>query len=832
MNNILMKMLSFLILCSLCIACENKDEYEGQTTRNTDFTVNTGYVKLSEDSAKIAGVLHITANVPTVKLRWNVLPECNIDTTVTSLALMDGIGVLPIKWNRQLANGKYNIQERMFDVGVELIAGEESKYVHLVWADGIDSTVLAKTPVTTRATEASTEETILLNVSPATISMDPVVGGVTKVDFSGIDMIIVDQSRVETITNIDKAAIPLIMEKPGPLIFKWNTLGPPTKDFIATVTLYAGEVYKDLYIKYTIKPDDPTYWEYLYCIPEQNTHIPAKNASVRVYVKTNAQWGLNSLQSSFPIEENATSLGTKHLVIDIDDNPGPDIREVKVNVNSEGTQKEVLTFIQEAPDATFQVISVTPEDNTLLSSDAATVTVKVRTDHNWWIQYGGKKYTFESAELGEKTGTITIPANVGEEVKNHSVIIGYGDKVAQIVNYYQEGKTPGSGTEFTFISADPANNASIPAEESTVTVKVRTDYEWWIEFNGTKTTFPASTLDEKTGTITIPANTSTSDKKISYTVGYGNTTVKTISYTQSYVGADQTLNYVSSNLPTGNIPATATVYVFNFEGGYSGQLRVRSVDATTGVVLFNGPIGTTHSPKVTVPANTSTDTRNIKFQYRLIDIPNSLWLDLPTSTNRIQDVQTSSVTVIPGPLTPDRVLWEYGEDCSCEFTGDFIGDIIMRAMVGNVELARATGKINERISVSIPQLSGLNRIIKFEYSIDKGNTWTNLGNRTQINEYVSFVDLQPYGKSMPANGQTYTWGVGGTYSKNITFQVSVDNTDEGNQIYEESAVPSHTFSYTIPKNPKKQARLVIFRFKLEDDVKWTIIDTKYQDASK
>ena len=231
MNNILMKMLSFLILCSLCIACENKDEYEGQTTRNTDFTVNTGYVKLSEDSAKIAGVLHITANVPTVKLRWNVLPECNIDTTVTSLALMDGIGVLPIKWNRQLANGKYNIQERMFDVGVELIAGEESKYVHLVWADGIDSTVLAKTPVTTRATEASTEETILLNVSPATISMDPVVGGVTKVDFSGIDMIIVDQSRVETITNIDKAAIPLIMEKPGPLIFKQERIGKHNRPF-------------------------------------------------------------------------------------------------------------------------------------------------------------------------------------------------------------------------------------------------------------------------------------------------------------------------------------------------------------------------------------------------------------------------------------------------------------------------------------------------------------------------------------------------------------------------------------------------------------------------
>lgn len=711
MNNILIKMLPFLILCFLFISCENKNEYEGQITRNTEFTVSTGYIKLSEDSMEIAGVLHVTANVPVVKLRWNVLPECNIDTTVTSLSLKDGAGVLPIKWNKRLANGKYNIQERMFDAGVKLIAGEDSKYVHLVWADGIDSTALIKTPVTTRAAEVLAEEAILLNVSPTTISMDPLVGGAARVNFSGIDMIIVDQSRVETETNIDKSAIPLIMEKPGPLIFKWNSLGPPTKDFIATVTLYAGEVYKDLYIKYTISPEDPTYWEYLYCIPEKNTHIPAKNASIRVYVKTNAQWGLNSLQSSFPIEENATSLGTKLLAIDIDDNPGPNTREVKVNVNSNGVQKEVLTFTQEAPDATFQVISVTPEDNTLLSSDATTMTVKVRTDHDWWIQYGGKKYIFESKELGERIGSITIPTNIGEDVKNHTVIIGYGDKVEQIVNYYQEGKTSDSGTEFTFISSVPANNASIPAEETIVTVKVKTDYAWWIELDGLRTNLPAGPLSEKTGTITIPANMGATNKTITVTVGHGTTTEKTLTFTQLGSGGGE--------------------------------------------------------------------------------------------------------TVTPGRLTPTGDLSEYGTTCSCTFTGNFAGTIIMRAKTGESELARTSATVGT-LSVFVPELFGMNRVITFEYSIDGGNNWLPLGERNQINETFAPGSIFPSVVRVPSKGGEFTWNYRGTYSKEVKFEVSIsDNNGNFTVISTQSATAPQTFKVTVPANSTSYERDVRFRY-------WTV----------
>jgi lipoprotein len=823
MNRIFVKILSFLVLCALIISCDNKEEFGGQHTSDIPFTVNTGYVKLSEDSAKIAGVLCVTANAPTVKLRWNVLPECNIDTTLTSFDLTNGSGVLPIKWNKRLANGKYNLPERMFDAGVELIVGEESKYVHLVWADGIDSTALEKVPVTTRATETLADETVLLDVSPETVSMDPVVGGAARVSFSGIDMIIVDQSKVPVETNIDKASIPLVMEQSGAIIFKWNTLGPPTKDFIATVTLYAGEVYKDLYIKYTINPEEPSYWEYLYSIPENNTHLPAKNASVRVYAKTNAKWGLNSLQSSFPVEENATSLGTKLLAIDIDDNPGPNAREVKVNVTSNDAQKEVLTFTQEAPDATFQIISVTPEDNTLISSDATTVTVKVRTDHDWWIQYGGKKYTFESGELGEKQGTITIPANTGEEVRNHSVIIGYGDKVGQIVNYYQEGKTSGSGTEFTFISANPANNASIPSEETTVTVKVNTDYAWWIDFNGVKTTYPAGALGEKTGTFTIPANTSTTDKNISYTVGYGETTVQTINYKQPYVGADKTLNYVSSNLPAGNIPATATIYTFTFEGGYTGQLRVRSVDATTGAVLFNGPIGTSHNPKVTVPANTSTNTRNIKFQYRLIDVTGSPWEDLPASTNRIQDGGTVSEEIKPSAtLTPSGDIPEDGDEYTCTFTGGS-GNVILRAMKTRVNSTTATEAARSAstavpgdVSVIVPLLDGVNATIAFEYSTDGGNTWKAINdNRNQLNTWL-IVDAPPRETIVPATNGSISFVLKGNAKQPVTVYVKYEDREIGRAT---GYAPS-TLVVPVEDNPSSSPRQIAFSYRTVDGQGW------------
>lgn len=923
MNNILIKMLSFLILCSLVIACDNKDEYEGQATGNIDFTVSAGYLKLSEDSANIAGVLRVTANTPTVKLKWNVLPECNIDTTVTSLTLTNGNGVLPIKWNRRLVDGKYNIQERMFDAGVELIAGEESKYVHLVWADGIDSAAIKKTPITTRAAEAFAKEAIILDVSPATVSMDPVVGGATKVSYSGIDMVIVDQSRVEAETNIDKGAIPLVMEKPGALIFKWNTLGPPTRDFIATVTLYAGEVYKDLYIKYTINPQNPTYWEYLYCIPEQNTHIPAKNASVRVYVKTNAKWGLNSLQSSFPAEENATSLGTKLLAIDIDDNPGPNMREVKVNVNSDGTQKEVLTFIQEAPDATFEFLSANPEDNTIVTGGTLNVTIKVRTNHEWWIQYGGKKYNFEAGPLGIKEGSILIPANTNDEVRNLTVIVGYDDKVGKIINYYQEPSNGGDGTSFDFISANPATNATISSMGATAIVKVNTDYEWWIQINGVKTAFAAGMLGEKVGTINIPANTTTNSQVVTYTVGYGNITAQTINYIQSGAGSDtrltyvssnlptgnipqtggtyqltftgtytggvqlralfdgvaqaagavatnkkpeisvaanngevrnvtfeykldigdwmalptltnrkqdagngggdtETLNYVSSNLPTENIPAAGSVYTFNFEGAYTGQLRVRVINAATGGVLLNGPIGTTHSPKVTVPANTATATRNIKFQYRLINVENSLWVDLPVETNRIQD---GTGTTPPGPsdspshspITPEGDIPGAGGTYSCVFF-NYVGTVYFRAVSGQGRpLDDSSGAITTsgaaQLSLEIPTSSIMNdNQVIFQYSIDS-IAWTTMETRTQLVKLFVSNGIRDLPQLIPTAGGTYIYTSQGQLSGTLTILCK----DDRNEILSESrGVVGSTINVNVPANTTGKTRSVFFYFKRPD----------------
>lgn len=889
MKYLIIKFIWLFVTCVSLFSCEKKEDMGEQVLPVKNFTVNSSYIKLSEDSTNTAGILQITALTPEVKLKWNVLPECNIDTTVTSLTLTNGRGELPIRWEKRLSNGKFNIQERIFDAGVEIISGEEAKYVHLVWADGIDSVALSKPSVTTRASGISKQEAIILNINPQMLSMDRVVGGAVSVTFSGIDFIIVDQSKVEEFTNIDKVSIPLVIEKSGPLIFNWNTLGAPQRDFIATVTLFAGDIFKDLYLKYTINPEEPAYWEYLYSIPENNSHIPAKDASIRVNVKTNKKWGVNSIQSSFPIEENATSLGTKQLTIDIDDNPGTMAREVKVNVTSEGTVKEILTFIQEAPNATFEFLSANPEDNTIVTGGTLNVTIKVRTDHEWWIQYDGKKYNFEAGPLGIKEGSILIPVNTNDEVRNLTVIVGYDDKVGKIINYYQEPSNGGDGTSFNFISANPATNATISSMGATAIVKVNTDYEWWIQINGVKTTFPAGVLGEKEGTINIPANTTTSSQVVTYTVGYGNITAQTINYIQPGIGSDtgltyvssnlptgnipqsggtyqftftgsytggvqlrtlfdnvaqefgsvatnkkpeitvaanndevrnvtfeykldigdwmalpastnrqqdarnggggdtQTLTYVSSTLPTGNIPAAGSVYTFNFEGGYTGQLRVRAVEEATGTVLFNGPIGTTHSPKVTVPANTVTATRNIKFQYRLIDVAGSTFTDLPTSTNRVQDGGTGGAETGPitfGPILPAGTIWAYGGEYTCVFSGG-PGTVMMRAMKlhdteANSILAGITKKVNipstEPVKLTIDELKGFNATVTFEYSIDGGKTWLSMNDsRRQINETIiaKAIDVD----IAATNGKALI-RLQGTYSKPITVTGFLQNTEE------------------------------------------------------
>lgn len=499
------------------------------------------------------------------------------------------------------------------------------------------------------------------------------------------------------------------------------------------------------------------------------------------------------------------------------------------------TAKLIYT-VPDAGDPIYKFISSSPVSGGTLPAVNASVDVVVYTNKEWSLDsdFDLAPPTNDPNAFGPENKRLTIPIMDNPDTNSRTVTITVKSQGVEkdVLTFTQLGS--GQIGTFEFVSSDPVDNTSIPGTATDIKITVKTDLAWYIDCNVCNPlSFEAVPLSIQTKSYTIPANTTINNRIITVTISSGNpSTEKKIQFIQLPKSGDPdfTLIYSTSNLPAGNIPVAGAIYQFEFTGTYTGGVQVRAV--VDGVSQVSGQIVTDKKPQCLVSANALNTTRNIQFEYKRAD---GDWLPLPAETNRLQEGTgggTETGSVQAGLLTPNRNLWEYGEDCSCEFTGDFTGTIILRAKVGNEELVRNTGKVNSVISVAIPQLNGLNRIISFEYSINNGTDWVSLGSRNQINEYLSFVDLQPSGKNMPANGLTYTWGIGGSYSKNVTFQVSVDSTDDGNQIYEESASPIHTFSVTIPKNPKKQARAVIFRYKLEDDVKWTIIDIKYQNASK
>lgn len=826
--------------------CENKTELTDENHLN--FTQVPNFIELVDDSTDIAGTLNLSIASRHVDLIWNIPTGCNVDTSQTVVTNKSGIFQIPIKWLERNEVGTYGSKTRAFDGGVLVSDGNISKYVHLIWADKIDTVQYSKDVLAQTRNGASLRAEIVLEVTPETVNMDKVIGGGIHVNFSGISTIYVDQSNIAESTNILKDSIPLFLNEVGIIPLKWKDDKAPDSNFSTMLNLTAGNIVKTVYINYTPPYEEPTVWEFLSSSSVDGGMIPATDAAITIQVKTNNLWSLECTDGLIsPVTDTTTGIGNKTLTMYVSNNPGNTPRTITILVKSGGTTKKTLTFVQlgnngEGGDTgtVFTYVSSEPTDKAVIPATEGGVTVKVNTDYAWWIDLNGTKSNFPASALGEKSGTILLPANTGATSKTVTVTIGHGTTTVKTLTFTQLGTNGEIGTTFTFVSSEPVDNAVVPVTGSDVTVKVNTDYAWWIDLNGTKKNFPAGDLGEKTGTITIPAHTEATDKTITVGVGHGTTTVKTLTFTQPGTGGggglDGELTYVSSNLPTGNIPSAGKVYTFTFTGDYTGNFRVRAMDATTNAVINNGPNGTTLTPKVTVTANTAATTKNIKFQYRKTDVATAQWTDLPASTNRIQDANTGgggeTGTVTPGTLGPDGDLSEYGDNCSCTFDGDFTGTIIMRARAGELELARSTGKVNSTLTVQIPELDGMDRTITFEYSLDGGKTWIFLGTKKQINETFLPGEIRPIVDKISAGGGEFSWSYSGTYSKEVKFEIATVEPDGTYKVLSlQSSNSARTFTYKVPANTGTK-RSIGFRYKRETKSNWDIILVLVQDGAK
>lgn len=820
----------FLFLLS---GCENKDEI---STGSGSLLNVSSIVRLANDSTQMAGALAIPYSGLKVDLKWNV-PECNIDTSQTTAFAENGICKIPIKWLQRDSTGNYAPKSKAFDGGLMISDGNISKYVHLIWADKIDSVkIMQESNVTTRSGEAL-PRAVVLEVTPLTLNMDKVVGGAVYVEFSGIAGVLVDQNYISESTNIVKDSIPVFLSTPRLIHLKWIDGIAPADNFSTQLRFMAGNIMKTTYINYTVPVEPPLIWTLISSNPANGSTLPSTYTEVSVQVRTNRRWSVeSSVSEDSPVIDTTTGIGDKTLTIHISANTTGAARSVTVLVKSQNELKETLSFIQPAVNegdvgTSFQFVSANPANNATIPASGTTATIKVNTDYAWWINLNGVKTSYPAGALGEKTGTLAIPANPTADNRIVTFTVGHGETTVQTINYIQLGTNGGgTGTAFQFISADPANNATIASGGVTATVKVNTDYAWWINYNGTKTTYTAGALGEKTGTLAIPANPTTANRIVTYTVGYDETTVETINYIQSGDGTDNTLEYQSSTLPTGNIPQSGGTYTFTFTGTYTGGVQVRAL--ANGTVIATGTEVTNKQPSVAVTNNTLTTTRNITFQYKRAD---GDWVALPASTNRVQDGTGGGGgddTFAIGPILPTGDVPELGKTYYCTFSGKGADAVIFRAFRNGREVARSGEGVvtpgSVTYGVAVPELEpDPNSYVYFEYSTNNGATWIDMNDRRWQKHDWIVVNTESI-SLYPAKNAGCRFYVSGTAQREVVMLAFVD----GVQVNRVTCYPTpeqQVIFVSIPDNPGPNRRNVSFSWSYDNTI-WSSTSLRPQAA--
>lgn len=289
----------------------------------------------------------------------------------------------------------------------------------------------------------------------------------------------------------------------------------------------------------------------------------------------------------------------------------------------------------------------------------------------------------------------------------------------------------------------------------------------------------------------------------------------------------ETVTYVSSTLPEGNIPQAGGNYTFTFEGNYTGSIQVRAL--SEGVVLVTGTADANLHPQVVVPANTATTERAITFEY-LLD--NGEWTALPMTTNRMQDGGSSTGTITTSKIIPAGAIPEKGNTYYCQFKGG-PGKVIFRAVRTRInettgqEVVRSDEKaVPATIGLKIPVLDGLNAMISFEYSIDGGRNWISLNDDRMQENTWAFVSAPDANTRIDATNGSITFNLMGDADLALTIYAKSNGVIVGQAT---GYFPSEVV-VPVQDNPGNTERLISFSWSLNNGISWA--SATYKQAGK
>lgn len=606
----------FALLVVTACSDENRNDIPDSGGKSSNLTASADFIRLSDDSTNVAGVLLINACTPKVELKWNVPMESNIDTTQTTLDLPNGTGKLPIKWIRHLSDSVYGPTTMAFNGGVLITSGEYSKYVSLIWADEVDSTAIAIHPVVcTRATDEPLP--VVTELTLSTNRIDLFAGNMSRETLA-----VMFNRNVYPLVNFKKDNyswksdliydnLPsFAMEEFSTYEFGWKQDAVPTASFVSTLIVSQSSISKYVSIIYTHKIPEPPMFQYEKCIPATTSLLSSVGAVVAISANTNQKWQISSTESALsPTTGPAGDYGLKTLAIAIDDNPTYQERDVQVSVTSElGGDPVILNFRQQAKSNPFTVTNITPSPGNDIPALGGEVNVNVLTDVEWWIESLGQRADISGDKL---TGKITIPTNPGTTERKITVRVGHGGTIDTTFVYKQL-----VGNYLEFASIMPIGN--IPVTGGNYTLTFFGDYAGGIlveayidDMPGVLTT--SNTAYDKKPLIQIPANSGNlNDRTIKFRYKKENSNImeKIPTATKIQNGTQITPNEI---YPNTDIAAKGGTYKCSFSGIYSGTIYVCAKAGGVTLVQNTGTIG--QMIDLLIPSNTGTTKRTLTFFY-------------------------------------------------------------------------------------------------------------------------------------------------------------------------------------------------------------------------
>lgn len=699
---------------------------------NATFGTNAKFLRLQDDSTNVAGILEITARTPSVQLKWMVSPKCNIDTTITEIQLSGGHYELPIKWAGKLKEGMFGPISSAFVAGVQITSGEESKYIPLVWADEVDTLEIIKRAeeqnVMTRNGSTIANDIIEL-LDPLPFQLDADTCGNIRYT-STMPAVLLQKQEFDALINdnnfkIDKNSYrSMYSGTSGSVDLRWEQKDgksdPPSFSFMGHFKLTPAGTSIGKFVYFQYKVPVPKEWEFIECIPDSLSMLPATGATVVAIANTNRQWKIVYRKEDGTVIESKSqgaASGEQSLLIRIPDNTSLVSRNILVDVYSEDEIDRTLRFTQQATEGSFAIVSVAPKpEDGELSAVEQNIKVTVDTARDWWISYGGKKENFLA---NQNEGEVTIPANDGTTPRSIVVTVGYDNTLVGTYTY-----TQGIGNELEYDDSDMPTR--IPVDGGTYTFNFIGTYVGNLQVravleNGTIVATSPSTTN-KQPVLTIPNNYgSQKDLNLKFEFKKGSEEWAPLNETR----VQDKATFAFDVLPTIDIPREGATITGSFTGTFRSSITMKAVyikAENDSITLAEKEGSTPGNVNLPIPRLDGTEDREIEFFYSLDN--GTTWTTMGKRTQ-------VAGTIVVGTVTPAGNIPAEGKTYSCSFSGTYPAEVNFRARTGDTELDSQKGKLPIVFSLNIPAnpTSGQREVV-FEYSKD-GNTWILVETRVQ-----------------------------------------------------------------------------------------------------